>query len=453
MSNIIPLPTAKGTATALDLFLRVGGAHYGQVEVLYAEGRLTSLRRAIFDASMLKHQLSFLKTLRDDGVELTLDPKAAELAALNRFDGRAKGAPWSGGILHLPDQFDESRCRRLAEDIAREAIEKQFDRVFSPTHYLRDGVLDRWFRIDMRLCELLRSALDREGGAHIAIDYVVIIDQQKLRDDSVRAALLSQLAPLPFENVVLRISHFGSDASPTAIKELINLLGRFHNFGHPVLIDHVGGMVGRALLSFGAASAIAHGLDEHHRFDASSWNRPKREPDPEDDEKRGGGAAKRVAVPLFDRSFTVPELTALANAKGGRLIVCQDPNCCRGLGDMIKHSKRHSITQEGRLMETLNRTPDQMRAQHFLDVELANVDRFGRQLKDLKPVVAELRPRKGQTAAEAAEKLVERLAKHSQRNEKMRSTLEHLHSVRGLDLPRAPEAHLAPRARSASPRR
>src|SRR5580698_8876879 len=195
MSNIVLLPTAKGAITPLDLFLRIGEAHYGQIESLYDQGRMP-LRRAIFDASRLRHQLNFVKTLREDGVELTLDPKTAELAALTRFEGRASGAPWSDGILHLPDQFDEARCRRLATDIAREAVEKQFDRVLSPTHFLREGVLDPWFRIDMRLCQLLREALDREGGTHIAVDYVVIIEQLRLRDEAVRAVLLSQLAPL-----------------------------------------------------------------------------------------------------------------------------------------------------------------------------------------------------------------------------------------------------------------
>src|SRR5438270_4338145 len=102
MTNIIPLPTARGAATPIDLFLRVGETHYAQIANFYSEGRVP-LRRAIFDASRLKHQLDFVKTLRDDGVELTLDPKAAELAALTRFRGRPSGSPWADGVLHLPE--------------------------------------------------------------------------------------------------------------------------------------------------------------------------------------------------------------------------------------------------------------------------------------------------------------------------------------------------------------
>ena len=104
-------------------------------------------------------------------------------------------------------------------------------------------------------------------------------------------------------------------------------------------------------------------------------------------------------------------------------------------------------------MEALNKTPDLMRTQHFLDVELAEVDRFGRQVKELKPLVSELKPRKGQTAEQAADNLVRRLTKHAQRNEKMRASLENLNSVRGLDLPRAPAAHLSPRLRASDRKR
>jgi hypothetical protein len=451
MSNIIPLPTAKGATTSLDLFLRVGEVHYGQIASLYTEGRVP-LRRAILDISRLRYQLGFLKTLRESGVELTLDPKTAELAALTRFEGRASDAPWSDGTLHLSDQFDGARCRQMAKQIAREAVEKQFDRVFSPTHFLKHGVLDPWFRIDMLLCQLLREALNQEGGAHIAIDYVVIIEQLKLRDEAVRAALISQLAHLPFENIVFRISHFGSDATATGIRTLITLLERFHNFGHPVVIDHVGGLVGRALMAFGVAGGIAHGLDEHLRFDASPWNRPVRQHE-SDEEGRQGGAAKRVSVPQFDRTFTVPELTALARSKNGRLVVCQNPNCCRSLSDMINNSKRHSLTQDFLAMEALNKTPDLMRTQHFLEVELAAVDRFGRQVKELRPIASELKPRKGQTAEQAADNLVRRLTEHAQRNEKMRASLENLHSVRGLDMPRALAAHLSSRLRASDRKR
>lgn len=445
MANVIPLPTARGASTPAELFLRVGEAHYGQVASLYSEGKL-AIRRAVFDASRLKYQIDFMKTLRDDKVELILDTKAAELAALSRYQGRPSGAPWAGGTLHMPEQFDVDRCRTFAAQIAQEAIERGFDRVLSPSHLLREGLLDPWFAIDKRLCSELREALDRAGGKHVAIDYMLIIEERRLRDEAVRSALLHQLASIPFENLVLRASHFGADVEAPKLRSFINMLDRLMAAGRPVVVDHVGGLVGRSLLAFGVASGIAHGLDEHLRFDGSPWNRLPKEID-EEDEGRRGGAAKRVSIPLLDRSLTVPELTALVRAKGGQRLVCQDPTCCRSLADMTGHSKRHSIVQETKALAALGRVPDLMRTQHFLEKEMTEADRFARQIKELKPVAAELKPRRGQTQEQAAESLSARLAAQALRNEKIRASLENLHSVRGLAAPRVLAAHLSERVR------
>ena len=103
-------------------------------------------------------------------------------------------------------------------------------------------------------------------------------------------------------------------------------------------------------------------------------------------------------------------------------------------------------------MEALNRVPDLMRTQHFLEKELAEADRFARQVKDLKPVPGELTPRPGQTQEQAAESLSMRLAAQARRIEKIRSSLENLHSVRGLEAPRVPGAHMSQRVRAAGRR-
>lgn len=451
MTNIIPLPTARSAATRADLFVRIGESQYSQLAHLYAEGRLKP-RRAILDASRLRHTVDFAKTLHDDGVELTLDTKAAELAALTKHAGWAAGAPWSDGTLDVPSRFDAKHRQAFVEAIAEAAVLNRFDRVLSPSHYLRNGVADPWFEIDIQLCEALRKALDGAGGAHIAIDYPVIIEQSALRDEAVRAALTSRLAALPFENLMIRASHFGADATAPMVRAFINSLDRLHNFGHPVVVDHVGGTVGRALLAFGVASAIAHGIDEASRFNAVPWDKPAKKGDEEEDEGRGG-RAKRITLANWDKSLTVSELTALARAKGGHnAVVCQDRNCCRGLDDMIRNSKRHSIVQEQRAMHALEAVPDMMRATHFLDKEVAAIDRASRQIKELKPQLSELQPKKNQTAEQAAESLVKRMASHAVRNEKMRASLEDLHNLRGPDAPRAAPAALARRVNSSVPR-
>ena len=443
MANVIPLPTARGASSPIGLFLRIGEMSYKQAEVLHHEGRLP-IKHAIFDASKFKHQKGFAKTLREAGTEIILDTKAAELAAPAKYSGNAAGAPWADDKLHQLNDFDGANGKALAARIARFAVEEGFDRVISPAHYLKSGVTDPWFGLDLSMCETLRVALDKEGGGEIAIDYPVIIDQMMLRDESQRGALVSRLSDLPFENTLIRASSFGDDTSAPNLKEYINSLDRLHNLGKPIIADHVGKLAGRAILAFGVASRIAHGLDEHERFSASQW---AKFPAERDDDERKGGRAKRVSIFGLDKSLSIPELNALARARGGHgLIVCNDPSCCRmGLKDMVGNSKGHSITQEMRSLEALGAVPDFKRTDHFLTNDMANADRMARAVKELKPIESELRPKDGQTSTEAAEKLMAKLSLHARRTEKMRSVLENQHAIRGVQAPRVPPVHIVER--------
>lgn len=314
------------------------------------------------------------------------------------------------------------------------------------------GVTDPWFAVDLRMCEILRAALDNEGGSKIAIDYPIIIDQMLLRDESQRGALVSLLGDRPFQNALIRASNFGDDASAPGLKEYINSLDRLHNLGKPIIADHVGKLAGRAILAFGVASSIAHGLDEHERFSASQW---MKFPTKHEDDERKGGRAKRVSVFGLDKSLSIPELSALARAKGGHgLIVCNDPSCCRmGLRDMVGNSKGHSATQELRSLASLDAVPDFKRAEYFLANDMANADRMARAVKELKPLESELKPKEGQTAKEAAEKLMARLGLHARRTKKMRSVLENHHAIRGVQAPRVPPVHVVERVKSFSQNR
>jgi hypothetical protein len=117
-------------------------------------------------------------------------------------------------------------------------------------------------------------------------------------------------------------------------------------------------------------------------------------------------------------------LKFLHDAKGGRrLIACGDRNCClHGFPDMLANPKRHAVYQRLSQVSELERVPDLSRSQHFLDGEMARADRLARQIKDLKV---------------GDDRLSKRMAGYSHRIERLRSTLEHFHSVRGDDAPRA----------------
>jgi hypothetical protein len=65
------------------------------------------------------------------------------------------------------------------------------------------------------------------------------------------------------------------------------------------------------------------------------------------------------------------------------------------------------------------------------------VARQTRQIKEIKPLESELKPRSGESLSRTKDKLIERLGEQSQRIEKMRAVLENLHETRGRNAPRA----------------
>jgi hypothetical protein len=297
--------------------------------------------------------------------------------------------------------------------------------------------------IDIEAFQRTRRHLNEFGGAHIALDYGLIVPRDMVVDEAVRGSFVSVLSRLDIGNLFVRISRFGSDASAPQIRRVITALSGFHNLGLPIVLDYAGGLTAHAAVAFGVASGFARGIGERERFDASDWDRF---PTPRNDDDERSGPAKRIRIFGLDKSLTIPELNALAKAKHGhRLVVCSDRDCChRGLEGMIADRRAHYATQEGKLISELERVPDLKRTEHFLSNELAQADRLARQIKDIKPLESELVPRNGQTPAQAAEKLTERLAAWSQRNEKTRSVLENLHQVHEVERARSPSVDTHP---------
>jgi hypothetical protein len=422
--------------------LRIGEQAHLQLEDLHSQGKLHA-RRVVIDASRLKYQKKLVQLLKADGVELILDTKSAELSEPGKCRGFARGAPWSkpdDNSPMSPRYFLDEKFGVL-EQIAQCAIENGFAAVLAPTHYLREGPNDNWFTVDLIATERLRRTLDRLGGKDVAIDYTLIVPHTLLRDEAARGALIDKLAPLTFENLWIRASGFGSDGTAPGTRAYINSLGAFHNLGRPIISDYLGGLVGLAGLAFGAVSGLAHGVGERERFDAGSWHLEPKERD--DDEKAKGGRQSRVYVASIDRSLTVPELRALARARGGRrLLVCDDRDCCSGLEDMIENSRGHFLKQRFDQIQRIEKVPDLNREEDFLSHDVALADQQSRQIKRLSPVEVELMPSRKETLAEVKERLLKRLAQHARRDEKLRATLENLHETRGSNVPRARSARL-----------
>lgn len=421
-AQILPLPGFQASTQPIGHYLRLGHTGHVQLGTLLARGRLPATR-VVVDAAKLKFQKELLTALRAAGAQIVLDTNAAELSALERFDGVFKTAPWAAageGLPLQPRHFDPTSSASIIEEIAQFAVGNNVDAVLSPTHFLRNAHRDEWFEVDRVSCVALRDALDRNGGKDIGIDYLLMPTYMQLHDEVVRGAFAAALDSLPYDNLWVRASGFGADASPLGTRRYITAMAGLHNLGKPIVADHIGGLVGMATIAFGVVSGIAHGVGGHERFNASSWDKPRRK----NEDGQQGGMQTRIVVPDLDKSLTIDELDRLARAKGGhRLVVCGDRNCCpHGLEDMKKDWRAHFLYQRFRQVGDLEVIPDQRRAHHFLEGDMATADRQARQIKELKV---------------GDDKMTERLKKHSRRIESLRAGLENLYEDRGAGAPRA----------------
>ena len=218
-AKIVPFPLTASAKSPLAHFIRIGEAHKKLAD-LHASGRLPA-KRVVVEASRLRHQKELIAALRDDGAEIILDTEVAELAAPGKFAGHSRHAPWASagqGRPLGPEHFEDDAPSDVIGHIARSTVECHIDTVLAPTHYLADPAFSDWLVVDRRACPLLRAALDREGGQHIAIDYPVIVPHTLLNSDACRGELVEIIADLPVDNVWIRASGLGSDAGPVTMK-------------------------------------------------------------------------------------------------------------------------------------------------------------------------------------------------------------------------------------------
>ena len=383
MAEVLQLAQTGRLRTPIGHVIRTGEASCRQLEHLHAEGRLPA-RAVVIDASKARFQMEFIRSLRASGADVTLDPKVAELSEPGKFRGYAKATPWAIEDAKRPlepDDFDPHAATDLFDKIARMAVEFGFTTVMSPAHYLRPGVDNVWLPIDRRSVDLRRAALDREGGGQIAIDYPLILPHTRLLDDRYLPRILAALADLPFDNLILRLSGFGADSRPLAVKRTFEAIEQLHVLGYPILLDYVGRLVGLGALAFGVVSGIAHGIGERDRFDARSWNKPPKQPSAD----RPFGRALYIPLPGLDKSFRKTEFKAIATAaRGRRLVVCGERDCCpRGLISMLNNHRAHIARQKFRAIEALFAVPDARRVDHFIDVDLRCAERLARDLVHL----------------------------------------------------------------------
>lgn len=419
--KIVAFPKGHSVRQPVAWFCRLGTSGHKKLATLHAANELP-LKRVVVDASMWGYQKELAKALQRDGAEIVLDTKMAELASPSRSSGTTARAPWAtlgGGAPLGPDLFRKNHPSDLIGMVARFAVAENVDTVLAPGHYIADKRFAGWLDIDREACIALRRCLDEEGGNNIAIDYNLLLPHTAVRDAGQRGEIMSSLADLPIENLWVRAGAFGHDATAAGTRHYIEGLKSLHNLGRPIVADYLGGLTSQAVLAFGAASGIAHGIGERGRFGTSSWEKAY----PAKSGGGGYGKKTRILVPGLDKSLTAEEISLLASARTGRrLIGCEERGCCeRGLTDMLQHPLKHTVRQTLTALSDLYVIPDDHRAMHYVDQVLDKSVKRARRVASLRPS-----DEKANELGVDTVKLMKALKKHSEILDRRHHVLEHL---------------------------
>lgn len=358
----------------LGHYIRLGWTAHRRLEDWLVAGSLP-IPRAVIDAAHSYAQRDLVAALRNQGVELVLDPKTAELATPGGSTGKARELPWARheGFWES-HELTQNVLRNQAERIAEFAVGCGVSAVLAPTHILRDDPM-MWIRTDRFACEVLRDALDRNDGRDIAIDYPLIFPQRLLKDPVQIRGLLQELRDAPFSYLWIRVAGFGSQATAGGLKRYIEATDVFAELGKPVILDCVGGLISLASCSIGAASGIAHGIAEKETFDASPlWN----------PSSGGGGGPPRIYLSDLDLYVSRKQFDSLLDVPGAKpKLVCNDSACCpHGIDDMRKASRRHFLIQRARQVERFENVPIHRRSDYVVR-ELEKAGRLGRAVERL----------------------------------------------------------------------
>ena len=240
------------------------------------------------------------------------------------------------------------------------------------------GALDPLLDIDIASLKLMRQRLDSEGSHDISIDYALLMPNRLIQDETHLRLLIQKLSGLPFDNLVIRLSNFGSDISGPKMNNTFKALESLSALNKPIVIDHIGGIVGLAAVALGYASGTVHGIGERERFAANDWLQPRT--------PTKFGRPGYFPFPGLDRSFKRQEINAILNAPNGRRhLLCEDRKCCGSKGlSYLENPKAHIAYQANRSLEMLNEVPNLHRAAHFLDNEMTSAIRKAQKTRSLR---------------------------------------------------------------------
>lgn len=358
----------------LGLFYRVGRSDHLVLKQLLSEDRIGMLG-AVFDPCNCGCQEELRAEFVRRNLDAILDPALMELATVGGHTRSRRELSWASPQPHVPAQFDGAFSKHIAEQIAQFVAENRFTAVLAPSHYLNEGTKDPWLQIDKRLVVNLRERLDANGCGDVAIYYPLALSTKIFTDAPQRNGIKAALGGLPIDALWLRTHPFGSESGDTTLRRYIQACQDLHGLGLP-LISEKTGVLGLALLAFGAASGIESGIGSGEKFD---YARLKHVRIP----NGKFGKTVRVYLPDLGGFLTGKEAAQFFEHRGLRQFACRDSQCCqRGLESMIgSGSRRHFAFQRMDEVAKLSRVTPSMRPTEYLERILRPAtDHIGRAL-------------------------------------------------------------------------
>lgn len=376
MSSSIPsqFRVVRDAGEPLGLFFRVGRNDHPVLKQLLSENRVGMLG-AVFDPCNCGCQEELRTEFTQRHLDVILDPALMELSTLGGHTRARKQLPWAGPQPHTPALFDNPFSMQVADQIAQFVKANAFTAVLAPTHYLAEGFKDPWLQIDKRLVVLLRERLDAIGCTDVAIYYPLATSTKTFTDAAQRVGIKAALTGLPIDALWLRSHPFGSESGDTTLRRYVQACQDFHGLGLP-LISEKTGVLGLALLAFGAVSGIESGVSSGEKFD---YGRLKHQRIP----NGKFGTTPRVYLPDLGGFLTRKEARLFFAHRGLRQFACRDSQCCpRGVESMTGvGSRRHFAFQRMDEVAKLSRVTPSLRPNEYLDRILRPAtDHIGRAL-------------------------------------------------------------------------
>ncbi|MEC5325655.1 hypothetical protein [Aurantimonas sp. A3-2-R12] len=412
--NVIHLPrptAARASKPHLGHFLRIGWNDHKQVRDLLAEGE-RGYQGLVIEAQHANRHEDLLAAAQKADADLILDPKTQVSALPGGFTDSLGALPWSAGDRpHNLQDFLGTEGRSRSQRIAEFAQERGFTEVMAPTHLLQSHD-DRWLSADIVNADHLRNQLP----SSVPLIYSLAVPIAVLRDRKKRATLVAALRDAPMDALWIKAENFGANESGAKTADYVEALAAFHVLEVPIVADQVAGLPGLALMAFGSAGGISHGVMVNESFKASRLRRPR-------SDSSGGNSAPRVLIPSLGLLLKKDQAETLIrhNTRTQGRFGCRDPHCCPGgVSDMLQQPTRHYLRQRAREVERLDGIPSTARPSHYLEDNV-------RQQSDMMATAAALGVSNNQLAA--------KLNSEQARLARFRGAMAHLaesHEIRSI---------------------